>query len=88
MRDDDGPDGRATPTRSRSLTPHQIRQFVAGALVVLLILFAVLNLDEVRVNWIVVTTQTPLIVVVAASFLIGLLTGLLLLRSRAGRGRG
>jgi lipopolysaccharide assembly protein A len=38
-------------------------------------LFAVLNLDEVEVNWIFGTAQTPLIIVIAVSFLLGVATG-------------
>jgi uncharacterized integral membrane protein len=33
--------------------------------------FAVLNLDEVGVNWIVGTWDTPLIIVIAISVLVG-----------------
>jgi uncharacterized integral membrane protein len=33
--------------------------------------FAVLNLDDVEVNWIVTTGTTPLIIVIAVSLLIG-----------------
>jgi uncharacterized integral membrane protein len=38
---------------------------------VLVTVFAVLNLDEVDVNWIVGTWSTPLIVVIAVSALLG-----------------
>ena len=47
------------------------------ALAVLATLFAVLNLDKVSVNWIVGTWRTPLIVVIAASMLIGAGAGFL-----------
>ena len=46
--------------------------FALGALVVL---FAVLNLDEVQVNWIVATWDTPLIVVILLSLLVGTAIG-------------
>jgi len=46
-----------------------IAAFLLGALAVL---FAVLNLDEVEVNWIITTGSTPLIIVIAASFLAGI----------------
>ena len=41
---------------------------VVGALVTL---FAVLNIDEVEVNWVLGTWSTPLIVVIALSFILG-----------------
>jgi uncharacterized integral membrane protein len=34
-------------------------------------LFAVLNVDDVKVNWIVATSSTPLIIVIAVCVLIG-----------------
>jgi uncharacterized integral membrane protein len=47
-----------------------------GGLVVLAVfmtLFAVLNLKEVEVNWIFGKTQTPLIIVIVVSLLVGIL---------------
>jgi uncharacterized integral membrane protein len=46
--------------------------------------FAVLNLDEVEVNWILGTWSTPLIVVIALSMLIGAALGVLVSRRRSG----
>ncbi len=56
------------------------RQLGALALTALAVLFAVLNLDEVSVNWIVDSRRTPLIVVIAASLLVGAGAGYLLAR--------
>ncbi len=39
---------------------------------VLFALFAVLNLEKVSVDWIVGSTKTPLIVVIAVSLLVGI----------------
>lgn len=47
--------------------------------------FAVVNLDDVEVDWIVTTSQTPLIVVIALAFLLGALAGWL--ASAVGRRR-
>lgn len=44
--------------------------------------FAVLNVDEVDVNWIFGTWSTPLIIVVAVSMLIGAALGFLVGRRR------
>jgi uncharacterized integral membrane protein len=48
--------------------------------------FAVLNFDEVDVNWVFGTWSTPLIVVIALSFLLGAGVGFLSSRRRAGGG--
>ena len=44
--------------------------------------FAVLNLDEVEVNWILGTWETPLIIVIAISMVIGAALGYLATRRR------
>ena len=44
--------------------------------------FAVANLDEVKVNWILGTWHTPLIVVIALSMVIGSALGYLVSRRR------
>ena len=48
----------------------------------LAVLFAVLNFDEVEVNWLLGTWSTPLIVVIVLSFLLGAGVGYLLARRR------
>ncbi|MFL5834092.1 MAG: lipopolysaccharide assembly protein LapA domain-containing protein [Solirubrobacterales bacterium] len=48
--------------------------------------FAALNLDEVDVNWILGTWQTPLIVVIALSMRVGAALGVLVSRRRGGGG--
>jgi uncharacterized integral membrane protein len=42
------------------------------ALAVLITLFAVFNLDEVKVNWIVGSGKAPLIIVIVVSALVGI----------------
>jgi uncharacterized integral membrane protein len=37
--------------------------------------FAIVNLDQVQVNWVLGTGQTPLILVIAVSFVLGALAG-------------
>jgi uncharacterized integral membrane protein len=55
-----------------------------GAVVVagLIVAFALLNRNQVRVNWIVGTFSTALIIVIAVSFALGLAGGLLVGRRR------
>ena len=47
------------------------RLVAAGILGVLGTVFAVLNLDEVEVDWLIGSWQTPLIVVIVVSMLLG-----------------
>jgi uncharacterized integral membrane protein len=42
---------------------------------ILITLFAVLNVDEVKVDWIVGSSHAPLIIVIVVSLLIGLALG-------------
>jgi uncharacterized integral membrane protein len=44
--------------------------------------FAVANVDEVEVNWVIATSTTPLIVVIALSMVIGAGLGYLAARRR------
>jgi len=46
--------------------------------------FCAVNLDEVKVNWILGTWETPLIVVIALSMLVGGTLGYLVSRRRGG----
>ena len=60
----------------------ETRQIAALVLAGLGIAFAALNLDDVGVNWILGTWQTPLIVVIALSMLVGAALGFLVSRRR------
>jgi uncharacterized integral membrane protein len=57
-----------TPERTRRERARLVAFLVLGGLGGV---FAVLNLDEVGVNWIVGTWDTPLIIVIALSVLVG-----------------
>ena len=66
------------------------RLVAAGILAAVAAVFAVINLDEVRVDWLVGSAQTPLIVVIAISMLLGAGIDRLLVRrkrKRLGAGR-
>jgi uncharacterized integral membrane protein len=60
----------------------ETRQIAALVLAALGIAFAVANFDEAKVNWILDTWRTPLIVVIAASMLVGAALGFLVSRRR------
>src|SRR6476469_7420917 len=61
----------------------QTRRITIIALCLLAGVFALLNLDEVKVNFLVTTTRAPLIIVIVACLAVGLALGLV-----AGRKRG
>ena len=67
-----GPSQAKTAHRGRR---EQGRTVVLLILAVLITLFAVLNLDQVRVHYIVGSGRLPLIIVIVASLLIGILLG-------------
>lgn len=74
-----------TPERKRSRR-ETARAGGLVALAILMTLFAVLNVKDVEVNWIFGSFETPLIIVIAVSFLVGvLLTHFAELRSRRKR---
>ena len=60
----------------------ETRQIAALGLAALGIGFAVVNLDEVKVNWLLGNWRTPLIVVIALSMVIGAALGFLVSRRR------
>lgn len=75
------------PARSARRSPERTRRQQARLVVGLVlsglgVAFALLNLDEVGVNWIVGTWDTPLIVVIAVSVLVGAGLGFLVGRQR------
>ena len=73
--------------RGGALFAKENRRLVAGLLVgALVAVFAVLNRDEVEVNWILGTWSTPLIVVIALSMVVGAALALLATRRRSGGG--
>ncbi len=59
------------------------RQIAALGLAGAGVAFAAVNLDEVEVNWILGTWETPLIVVIALSMVVGGALGYLVSRRRA-----
>ena len=58
------------------------RQVAALALGGVGVAFAIVNLDEVKVNWVLGNWRTPLIVVIAISMLVGAALGYLVSRRR------
>jgi uncharacterized integral membrane protein len=80
-RQDRAPFNPARPPRRRSRGERArlVAAFVSGALAVL---FAVLNLNPVPVDWIIGVRWTPLIVVILVSVLLGAVIGFTVSRRR------
>jgi uncharacterized integral membrane protein len=87
------PEPTATPSRRRpddrapAARAARGRTLAAAILGGLLVVFAFLNLDEVKVNWIATTSQTPLILVIGVVFVLGMGAGVLLQRRRTKKAR-
>jgi uncharacterized integral membrane protein len=75
-------DGREPAETGKSSRTRQVAGF---ALLGFAVLFAAVNLDEVSVNWVVATWDTPLIIVIAVSLVTGAGLGFLAGRRRAAR---
>jgi uncharacterized integral membrane protein len=75
------PPGR-TPARRR----ERARLISAGVLGAVVAAFALLNLGDVKVHWLVTTGRTPLIVVIAFAFVLGVIVDRLVIRARRRRG--
>lgn len=70
----DPPPKSSVPTSEPARSKREMAR--TGALVllaVLITLFAVFNLDEVKVNWVIGSSKAPLIVVIVISLLVGIL---------------
>jgi uncharacterized integral membrane protein len=74
-----------SPPKSEPPAKRRAGMAVAAGLGALVGAFVLLNLDSVKVNWIVATTRTPLVVVMVLLLMIGFLGGAVY--SRAGGGR-
>lgn len=61
------------------------RVIAAGVIGALITAFALLNLDDVKVHWLFATGQTPLIIVVAFAFILGMLVDRLVIRAKKRR---
>lgn len=64
------PDGQSNGKRDRK------RQITIIVLAAIAAIFALLNLDDVKVNFIVGTTKAPLIIVIVACLALGVALGL------------
>ena len=85
----DGSSDVARPSRTDADRRRQQRLIAAGVIGALVVVFAVINLNDVKVHWLIATGQTPLIVVIVLAFLLGIVADrLLLARARRKREHG
>jgi uncharacterized integral membrane protein len=71
------------PATSKADRKERTRRIAALVVGVVIVIFAVVNTDKVKVDWIVTSSSTPLIIVIAVSFVLGLAGGYLLRGRRA-----
>jgi uncharacterized integral membrane protein len=83
----DRPTDVVRPSRTDVDRRRQRRLIAALVVGVVVVVFAVINLNNVKVHWLVATGQTPLIVVIVLAFMLGMLADRLLV-VRAKRKRG
>jgi uncharacterized integral membrane protein len=70
------------PPKGRDLTSKTIAAVAVG---ILLIAFGLSNRDEVPIDWLVGTSDTPLILVIVVSAVLGAILGALAVRGRSKR---
>jgi uncharacterized integral membrane protein len=73
------------PPKERALVPKTV---AALAVAFLLIAFGLSNRNDVPINWLVGTTDTPLIAVIIVSAVLGAILGALAVRGRSKRRAG
>jgi uncharacterized integral membrane protein len=78
-------DGEKSGPGAVKQTTSSVKHFIVLALLAVVVIFAVINTQKVDVDWVFGTVQTPLIVVIAVTLLIGLVVGY---GSAKYRGRG
>jgi uncharacterized integral membrane protein len=64
------------------------KTIAAVAVAILLIAFGLSNRHDVPIDWLVTTSQTPLIVVILVSAVLGAILGALAVRGRSRKGKG
>jgi uncharacterized integral membrane protein len=70
------PGGKPAKKSGGGIIAKENRRAVAGAIIGGVgAIFAILNFDKVEVNWIFGSWQTPLVIVIAVSFLLGAAAG-------------
>ncbi len=82
LREEIGPEGDEAPEVPPRARQRDVRMVLTGVVAVLLVWFAIANLQQVRIHFWVFTARAPLIGVVAIAGLLGGVIGLFLRRRR------
>ncbi len=77
------PSGQVQPSAAPARNKPTPKTITAVVLVVLIAVFALVNSQDVTIHWIVTTSQTPLIVVIAGCGVVGFAAGWMFARRRA-----
>ena len=77
--------GEVPPRRPPAERRDRARVISAAVLGAIVAAFALVNLGDVKVHWVVTTGRTPLIVVIAFAFVLGVLVDRLVIRARRKR---
>jgi uncharacterized integral membrane protein len=80
-----GPPSSVEGTPKRRSPAERPRLVAAGILGAVVAVFALLNLGDVKVHWLFATGSTPLIVVIAFAFILGMLVDRLIIRAKRKR---
>ena len=78
----------ATKERTPKERAYLSKTIAAVAVAILLIAFGLSNRNEVKIDWLVTTTQTPLIIVIIVSAVLGAILGALAVRGRSRKAKG
>jgi uncharacterized integral membrane protein len=83
------PSTQSRKDATRADRRQQERRIAAAVIGTLVVVFALINLNDVKVHWLITTQKTPLIVVIALAFVLGILADrLLLARAKKKHGAG
>lgn len=77
--------GEHPPGRTPAQRRERARLVAAAVIGAVVTAFALVNLGDVKVHWLIASGHTPLIVVIAIAFLLGMIADRLLIRRRRRR---
>jgi uncharacterized integral membrane protein len=80
-------DGDPETTEHRGLSKDRARLYAGAVIGALLTAFALLNLDDVKVHWLIGTWHTPLFIVIVIAFVCGLAVDRLIVRAQRRRAK-
>jgi uncharacterized integral membrane protein len=79
--------GDPETTERHGLSKDRARLYAGAVIGALLTAFALLNLDDIKVHWLIGTSHTPLFIVIVIAFLCGLAVDRLIVRAQRRRAK-